>query len=106
MSKVIKEIFFINPVTLDVTRFDGQKYVKADLDYLKKGNLITSRMFVGDLVTHSFKISTHTPKSEIPTAIELRMHDDIGLDPNQEQIIRHIKKELNYDGNFQINSFV
>ncbi len=106
MGAVVNRVNFIDPNNLENTfNYDGKDYHKIDIESLRKDSYIVSKVDYGDLAFHSFKISTHTPESEISPAIEIRMFEDLGLDSNREYVISYTKKELSFEDNFYINSF-
>ncbi len=53
---------------------------------------IGARLLYGDIVSHSFKIANNMSAQELHVKTELKMYEDIGLDPTKTYQITYIEK--------------
>jgi len=87
MSKVIN---FINLQNAKTFSYDNS--VKSEVDFKNKQRPIISRLQYSDIISHSFKITSKLPREELLVKTELKMYEDIGLDPTKSYQISYIEK--------------
>ncbi len=100
MSKVINYLNLQNAQT-----FSYDSIVDNEANFKNKKIPIGTRLLYGDIVSHSFKIANNLSKQELLIKTELKMYEDIGLDPTKAYQISYIEKSKVSDSEILIEAF-
>ena len=66
---------------------------------------VGARLLYGDVISHSLKISNNLSHKELLLKIELKMYQDIGLDPTKEYKITYVQKDVELENQMLIEAF-
>lgn len=66
---------------------------------------IGGRLLYGDIISHSFKIANNFSHQELLIKTELKLYEDIGLDPTKAHKISYIKKSEISEGETLLEAF-
>jgi hypothetical protein len=100
MSKIVNYLNLQNAQT-----FSYDKKIKSEANLKDKKIPIISRLHYSDIISHSFKISNKLPREELLVKTELKMYEDIGLDPTKSYKISYIEKNRISDSEVLIEAF-
>lgn len=100
MPKIIN---YLNLKNSQIFSFDNSVNNEANLK--NKKIPITARLQYSDILSHSFKIADNLSKQELLVKTELKMYEDIGLDPTKAYQITYIEKNKASDGEILIEAF-
>jgi hypothetical protein len=87
MSKMINYLNLQNGQTFS---YDG--IVNNEANFKNKKISIGARLLYSDIISHSFKIANNLSEQELLIKTELKMYEDIGLDPTKAYQISYIEK--------------
>ncbi len=87
MSKTINYINLQNGKT-----FLYDNSAENEANFKNRKIPIGTRLLYGDIVSHSFKIANNISQQELLVKTELKMYEDIGLDPTKAYQISYIEK--------------
>ena len=100
MSKVIN---YIN--IYDGNTFSFDKDINLEVNIKNKKIPIGTRLPYKDIFSHSFRIEKSVSKEELLVKTELKMYEDIGLDPTKPYKIIYIEKKISSDSEILIEAF-
>jgi len=100
MSKVINYLNLQNAQT-----FSYDNSVNDKINLKNKKIPITARLQYRDILSHSFKIANNLSRQELLIKAELKMYEDIGLDPTKAYQITYIEKNKVSNGEVLIEAF-
>lgn len=100
MPKIINYINLQNGQT-----FSYDTSAKNEVNFKNKKIPIGTRLLYGDIVSHSFKIANNMSKQELLVKTELKMYEDIGLDPTKAHQISYIEKNKVSENEVLIEAF-
>lgn len=100
MSKTINFINLQNGQT-----FAYDTTVKDELDLKNRKTPIGTRLLYGDIISHSFKIANNLSEQELLIKTELKMYEDIGLDPTKAYQISYIEKSKVSESEILLEAF-
>jgi hypothetical protein len=101
MSKIIN---YINLQTTQTFSYDNSIIVD-EVNFKNKKIPIGARLLYNDIISHSFKIANNLSKQELLVKTELKMYEDIGLDPTKAYQISYIEKSKVSDSEVLIEAF-
>ena len=61
---------------------------------IDKNDIITSTIYIKDVITYTFKLPLSTPKEQIDTEVNIQLYDNAGLDINKQYKTFFLIKEL------------
>ncbi len=100
MPKIINYINLQNSQT-----FSFDKLVNDKASFKNRKTPVGARFLYGDIISHSFKIADNLSKQELLVKIELKMYEDIGLDPTKTYQISYIQKEVALNSEILLEAF-
>ena len=100
MSNIINYINLQNDQT-----FSYNSSVQNEANFKDKKTPIGTRLPYSDIISHSFKIASNLTKQELLIKTELKMYEDIGLDPTKSYQISYIQKSEVSDSEILIEAF-
>lgn len=84
-------IISINPVDLKAYKYDNTELNLHKLTKFDKNNFYISYLSAKDVISTQIDISRSIPDEDISDAVELKVYDELGLDPAIEYKIIHIE---------------
>ena len=100
MPKIINYINLQNSET-----FSFDKVVNDKANFKNRKTPVGARFLYGDIVSHSFKIASNLSKQELLVKTELKMYEDIGLDPTKAYQISYIQKDVELNSEILLEAF-
>ncbi len=83
--------------------YDGQNYLPT-IDKNKKTPTV-ARLLYSDVLSHSMQMKKNISKEELLINVELKMHEDLGLDIEKSYKILHIEKKSNLNDLVLVEGF-
>ena len=100
-----KNINFINLKNGNTFLLDQDNQIKP-AKHIHKKALTVSRLYYGDIITHSFKLEKkYSTSQELTLAVELKMYEDLALDMEREYKIFYLQKPTEVENILLIEAF-
>ncbi|WP_458701522.1 hypothetical protein ACKGJI_05220 [Sulfurospirillum sp. 1307] len=100
------EIVSIDPISLQAYSYFKNEMKLINLKKVKKDSFFVSYIQSKDVISATVDISRNIPDSDLKDAIEIKVYDELGLDPAIEYTITYLETETNDTKNRVFNVFV